>query len=619
MLMLSILLLVNPVAASRAVPTQDILAHCDDIADGEILLKYKTEKHKKEAFKYHQAKAKNHLKSKLRNFDINEFKPALDLEHLLQKGKRELIPNAKMKERQKEILAWSLHEGLDDMYLIHLEPKPNMLFDWIDSMQGKVKESRCNKILAMLTELQTDPDVDFAEPNYKYNLDNFAADTASAQSQSLWGFDYQALWGIEEIQANQVWNESQGQGVVVAVIDSGVNYNHPDLWNNIWVNPSVVADRNRDGRRNLSDLDSNSNRKIEVHELLPDAIGHDFADGDTAPMDDAIGHGTHVAGIIAAESSNGIGVVGVAPRAQIMPLRIFNSRGQTSTTILIKALLYAAKKGADLANLSLTGSSYSQALARTIKVVSKKMIVVAAAGNEGRDISGVNTSTIASPAGIDGVISVASMTNTRTRSRFSNHGFNVDFAAPGSSRFGSANILSTDITSSGYNLRAGTSMAAPYVTGAVALLLSKNPNLKYDEVVNRLGQNALSINDDRYLGAGVPQLAESFDSSNRLPRVTLKVPEYQYPKLKTLSDAVSIKGSVLGDDLVSYKIEIAPGTNPSEWETLSNQQQRFMKKGILLRGFETRSHKNGLYTLRLSAVNSLGERVYDQKLVNIKN
>lgn len=619
--MLSILLLLTAMAAGRAVPlTNSIPTSCADIVDGELLVKYKTEQNKKIAFQYHQLKAKKHLESKLSNFIIKDLNSAVDLEELLKPNPREIVPNAVLKQRRKELLALSLNEGLDDLYVIKVQPKPNVLFDWIDTAQGRIQDAKCKKMLAMLTELKSDPSIDFVEPNYRIAL---AASTSAgfvgAEAQAEWNFDYEALWGLDEIQAVGAWQQTRGEGVVVAVIDSGVNYNHPDLWNNIWVNPAMVADRNNDKRQDLNDLDTNRNHAIDSNELIPGAIGYDFIDKDAAPMDEAIGHGTHVAGIIAADASNSIGIAGAAPRARIMPLRIFDNQGRTTVTLLIKALLYAAKNGADVCNMSLTSSAYSEALARTVKVVSKEMILVAAAGNSGQDISAINSSTVATPAMLPGVIAVGAMTNSGTKASFSNYGFNVDFAAPGSSRFGSANILSTDLSKSGYRLRAGTSMAAPFVTAAVALLKAKNPKLKVDQAINLLRLNAIEIRSSQSLGAGLIQVSDALRASNRVPRVMLKVAEYQHPTLKTVSGAISIQGSITGTDLMSYKVEIGSGTNPSTWDLIRQQEQRFMKKGVLVHGFETHAYKNGLYVLRLSAVNSLGEMVYDQAVINIKN
>ncbi|MDA0772621.1 MAG: S8 family peptidase [Cyanobacteria bacterium] len=623
--MLLVLLLLSSVPAVFAetepitVPTS-----CEDIATGNLIVKYKTTEKHKSAIQYHRQKAEKHLRAHLKNFQVNSFKSMLNIEDLMKHDKREIIPNQKMNQRKKELLGMSLHEGLEDIYLMHVDPKANMLLDWIDATQGRLEQVKCTKLLELMANLSTDPQIDFVEPDYLIKLESFkpedfGADITSAQARSEWSFDYDALWGQEEIGTSQAWRYNRGKGAIVAVIDSGVNYNHPDLWNNIWVNDTIVPDRNRDGRKDLNDLDVNGNKKLESNEVLPGSIGFDFIDNDNEPMDEAIGHGTHVAGIIAAESGNNIGIAGVAPEARIMPLKIFSNRGQTHVSLLIQALHYAAQKGADVCNLSLTGTSYSKALAKTIKAVSQVMVIVAAAGNENRDISNTNSSTVASPAVIPEVIAVAAMTNARTKASFSNYGFNTDFAAPGSSKFGSVNILSTDINASGYRLRAGTSMATPFVVGAIAILKTRRPNLHADEVRNLLRLKTISVRSSTYIGAGLIQLPSAITASTKVPRVQLKIAEYQYPHLKTLNGLISVKGSIIGTDLMSYEIKLGKGTNPLEWDSLIKQEQRFMKKGVLLKGLETRAFANGIYTMRLSAINSLGEEAYDDALVLIQN
>ena len=620
------LLLLSSVAAQEHAPVnhevKELQYSCDDLASGELIIKYKNRHGKKRAPGFHRAKSEKHLRARTTNYRVNSFHSLVNLDNYSKAAKRELIPNAKLKKRRKEVLGYGMAEELEDIYLMNVEPKANMFTDWLDQAQGRVKLAKCEKLKLMIKELEADPEVEFVEPNLNYKLAglaDFATEIQTVEDTPGWKLDYSALWGLDEIGVDQAWRQSQGEGIVVAVIDSGVNYNHPDLYNNIWVNPSIVPDRNRDGIVSLKDMDSNGNGKLDKHEITPGSIGYDFFHKDFDPLDSKIGHGTHVAGIIAAESSNGIGITGAAPRAKIMPINVFSTSGQTKTTLLIKALLYAASKGADVVNMSFTGSTYSKALERTVKAVSKKMVLVAAAGNDDRDISNVSAGTIASPAGLPGVIAVGAMSNRRTKSKFSNYGYNIDFVAPGSTRYGRPNILSSDLTSSGYRVRAGTSMAAPYVAGAAAVLLSKSPQLKVDEIVNRLRLDSLEIESSQNLGAGLIQLNGAIDASNRLPRVALKVKEFQYPRLKFINGLVNIKGSILGTDIMSYRIEIGSGVKPSTWDTLGNFTLRFMKKGTLLRGFDSRAYKDGLYTLRLTAVNSLGEEVYDEALININN
>ena len=324
-------------------------------------------------------------------------------------------------------------------------------------------------------------------------------------TSSSWPFNYESQWGLKKINADKVWSKTQGERTIVAVIDSGVNYNHPDLWNNIWVNPSLVRDVNRDGKKNLDDLDLNQNKKIDSNELKANTIG--FNTGFKGAMDpmDYVGHGTHVAGIIAAVA-DGKGLVGVAPSAKIMIIRVNSNSGAISEKAVARAILLAAKNGADVANLSM-GTSYKLPLIYdAIQSVKDQMVVVAAAGNYNQNISADAPQISRSfyPAAYDEVISVAAITQTEQKAFFSNYGSAVDIAAPGGSDSRiDKNIISTDLTIDGYNRRVGTSMAAPYVSGAIALLLAAKPSINPTLAKEKLLHNSTKLNSTYDMGAGL--------------------------------------------------------------------------------------------------------------------
>ncbi|MEL0589779.1 MAG: S8 family serine peptidase, partial [Planktothrix rubescens PR221] len=250
------------------------------------------------------------------------------------------------------------------------------------------------------------------------------------------------------------------------MIDTGVDYNHPDLSANIWTNPGEIAG---DG------IDNDSNGYID------DVRGWDFAYNDNNPMD-VHGHGTHVSGTIAGKGNNGVGVTGVAWNAKIMPLKMFDDTGlggYTSNAIL--AINYATAKGVKLTNNSWGGGGYSQALSDAINTAGQQgALFIASAGN-----SSLNTDiTPAYPASynLSNIISVASTTRTDGLSSFSNYGATtVDLGAPGS------DIYST-LPNSSYGTYSGTSMASPHVTGAAALLWSQNPTWTAQQVKNKLMQ-----------------------------------------------------------------------------------------------------------------------------------
>ena len=300
--------------------------------------------------------------------------------------------------------------------------------------------------------------VEYAEPDFIRYADQTTTDPQPSNPPTETSYTDGTLWGLNntgqnsgtidaDVDGPEAWNTGGGaSGVVVAVIDSGVDYNHPDLKQNIWTNPDTSA---------------------------PDVHGYDFYNNDADPMDDN-GHGTHVSGTIAGEN-NGAGVVGVNWTAKIMPLKFLGSTGSGPTSGAISALDYAVAHGAKLSNNSWGGGGYDKSLYDAIsRANTNGSLFVAAAGNGGSDGVGDNNDTTPhypSSYTLDNIIAVASTTRTDSLSSFSNYGStSVDLAAPGSS------IYST-LPGGTYGSKSGTSMATPHVSGALSLLLSKGSTL----------------------------------------------------------------------------------------------------------------------------------------------
>lgn len=233
-----------------------------------------------------------------------------------------------------------------------------------------------------------------------------------------------------------------------------MDYTHPDLAGNIWVNPGEIPNNG---------IDDDGNGYVD------DVYGYDFINNDNDPMDDN-GHGTHCAGIIGAIGNNGIGVAGVTWKVKIMPLKFLRADGTGDTAASLNAIAYARRMGADIISCSWGGKAKSQALGDAI--ASTNALFPCAAGNEGSD----NDKTPHYPSGFDlpQIISVAASDAKDGIPAFSNYGATkVDVAAPGDW------IMSTYPTSLGhqYVKMKGTSMATPYVSGLAALLLAKEPSL----------------------------------------------------------------------------------------------------------------------------------------------
>ena len=270
------------------------------------------------------------------------------------------------------------------------------------------------------------------------------------------------LWGMTKIEAPAAWDTFAGGPVLVAVTDTGIDKAHPDLDGNLWSNPKEIAANN---------VDDDGNGVID------DIHGVNFSGGaNSGDPRDGDGHGTHVAGTIAAESGNGIGVVGVNPQAKVLSAKFLRDDGGGTTADAIRAIDYARSMGAKVINASWGGGGYSKALEEAI--AKSNALFVAAAGNNGVDTDGRSFYPAAYDLG--NVVSVAATTQTDNLASFSNYGScSVDLAAPG------YQVLSS-VPGTGYESYNGTSMAAPHVAGAAALLAARSPSLGIQEIKARL-------------------------------------------------------------------------------------------------------------------------------------
>lgn len=255
-----------------------------------------------------------------------------------------------------------------------------------------------------------------------------------------------------------------GKDIVVAVVDSGVDYNHTDLNDNIWYNSDEIFGNN---------VDDDSNGYID------DTIGWDFVGGDYDPTDQE-GHGTHIAGIIAAEN-NQTGITGVAYNAKVMAVRVLDDQGSGDISDIANGIIYAADNGADVINLSLGGQPSTEIANSILYAAEKGSVVVMAAGN-----SGINQPN--SPADLAGIsgIAVGAVDNHDEFAAFSNQaGYQpIDYVvAPG------VDVLST-APNNNYAYKSGTSMSTAYVSGVVALILNANSQLAPFEVEAILTQTA---------------------------------------------------------------------------------------------------------------------------------
>ncbi len=280
----------------------------------------------------------------------------------------------------------------------------------------------------------------------------------------LWGLENKEYSGID-IGVKEVWkkNITGSKDVVVAVIDTGIDYTHPDLKDNMWVNEGEIPE---------NEIDDDGNGYVD------DVHGWDFVNKKVNGLDDH-SHGTHCAGTIGAKGNNEIGVVGVNWDVSLMAVKFISRFGRGDLSNGIKSIDYAVKMGANVLSNSWGGASYSRALEKAIEKARKKEILfIAAAGNNNSNSD--RKSLYPANYNLDNVISVGAMTSQGKRASFSNSGKRtVHVFAPGHK------VVST-VLKGKYKSFSGTSMATPHVAGAAALLLSNQPNLNYKEIKKRL-------------------------------------------------------------------------------------------------------------------------------------
>ena len=334
-------------------------------------------------------------------------------------------------------------------------------------------------VQSVLRSLENSPEVEFAEPNYIYRAIgtqealNFATPN-DPRFEELWGLNNTGgnepggtSRGVEgaDVSAFRAWEVTKGsRNVKIAVIDTGIDYNHPDLAANMWVNEAEA-----NGEAGVDD-DGNG--------FVDDVYGYDFANDDSDPID-GHSHGTHCAGTIGAVHDNEQGVAGVMADVQLVAIKFLTDRGSGTSANAVRAIDYATSLDVDLMSNSWGGGGASQAMKEAIERASEKGIIfTAAAGNSATD----NDSRPHYPSNYDvaNVVSVAAHTAQDTLANFSCYGANtVHIAAPGH------RILSTT-KNGGYDVYSGTSMATPHVSGALGLLLAHEGRLPHAEMRARL-------------------------------------------------------------------------------------------------------------------------------------
>ena len=445
--------------------------------------------------------------------------------------------------------------------------------------------------------------VAYAEPEHLLQV-AWIPDDPFYSSHGTWGQSYDDLWGLKanRLDCEPAWDTARGGGIVVAVVDTGIDRNHEDIGANIWMNAGEIAGNG---------VDDDGNGYVD------DVYGWDFAtgSGDNDPAD-GHGHGTHCAGTIGAVADNGLGIVGVAPEVRVMAVKGLSDAGSGSDVDLAQCVYYAVNNGADVLSNSYGGPGYSQTMADAFEYAhANGCVSVAAAGNANSDVSGFM------PANIECVIKVAATDANDVKASFSNYGWTLDVAAPGVdilSLRAAGTSLGTAVNSL-YTRANGTSMACPHAAGMCALIMARTPGIDPDTVraVLRATSDDLGAPGmDELYGYGRINAHEAmrFDVSGLcFADIDEPTPGYLPKGVAT----VAVRGSAYGATFVRYTLDYFSKAAPGDSVTIVESFQPVIDGE--LGTWDAGSLADGQYVIRLRVLNAAGNEFTSSVGVTIDN
>lgn len=408
--------------------------------------------------------------------------------------------------------------------------------------------NRNANIIELAKQLSALPNVEMAEPNYICKAFLTPNDP-----------QYSSQWGLGKIQSTKAWDVTTGEAsIIIAVVDTGVDYYHEDLAGKV-------------------------------------VLGRNYVDNNNNPLDDE-GHGTHVAGIASAISNNSIGISGTDWNAKILAIKVLDSGGEGTDVNVARGIDYAASHSANIINLSLGEYTRATLLEEAVaSAYSAGCIVVAAAGND-------NTSEKSYPAAFDNyVIAVAATDQNDVKSDWgiiqgahyaSNYGIWVDVCAPGTS------ILST-YPDNGYTRLNGTSMSTPFVSGLAALILSQNPSQSQATVRSRIETSCDSIEavNPGYIGLLGHGRINCGNALGWYPSAIIHSPESG----SYLSGTIEVIGTAQSSTILNYNLSIGSGYPAVLFEPLASGSSEVISGPLY--SLNTKRKSDGIYTLKLICYN----------------
>ena len=396
---------------------------------------------------------------------------------------------------------------------------------------------------ALLSDLLDENLIDFSESVGRFKVKGIPQDSL-----------FNRQWYLDKLKVLKAWQQTRGEAsIIVGVIDTGVDYTHPDLQGSFWQNEAEqngIAGIDDDGNGYVDDFIG-----WDFTDAPRFADGGDYLDEDNDPMDEfGSGHGTQVTGLIAAQT-NELGITGIAPGVRVMVLRAGTASGYLEEDDVARAILYAVDNGARILNMSFGDEALSQLLRDVIHFAHEQgLVLIASAGNSGSD-------QMLYPAGLSETISVGASTIHDYPAGFSTFGPTLDLSAPGDS------IISTAV-GGGYNIVNGTSFSAPMTAAVSGLILSLHPSFTPERVRNILKTSA---DDILYAGWDVYTGAGRLNAEKALAVQENGILEIQQPPLNfsTAADTLWISGTALHPDIQQVDLSFGIGKNPTNWTAIS--------------------------------------------------
>ena len=446
-----------------------------------------------------------------------------------------------------------------------------------------LKSTGTTAIEDLVGSLKNDSDILYVQKGSEYKID-FIPNDSLVNTQ----------WALSKISAYEAWEITQGADtVVVSVIDTGIDYKHPDLVNKVFINNGETGTDSQGRDKKSNGVDDDNNGFIDDYmgwdftdrTGFPfDTTGGDYLDWDNDPMDENLfSHGTSVAGLIGAETNNGMGIAGVAPKIRILNNRAFDPQGYGEEDDVAAAILYSVLMGAKVINMSFGDYSYSHVLKDVVQYAySKNVVLVASSGNS-------NSPDPHYPSGYSEVISVGNSTSEDFVAGSSNYGSTLDMVAPGTQ----VKTTSRNWNYSDFN---GTSAAAPFVSASAAMILSLK-SFSNEEVKQILKSTADDIGQqgwDQRAGAG---------RLNLLRALTVLAPssiKFNFPRqdYSSSEDTLRINATILSSYFKSFSLEYGTGLNPTSWTVLIDQEKNQVS-GKDIFNFPIAGLKDTVYTLRI--------------------